>query len=210
MLYKTKAKLYTAIFSLLIGGALLSSCQKEIDLTSNGGGLVTPVNQKPKVGTTWTYLYTKYYSFGGVFSTATIVYKAASEETLGGEKWLKVIDNATGATVYMLNEKTGALYQYTNNSSNLFFKYPAAVNDTYSTYNSGSSEDFIVKEANVTLPTGVGDIVVNHYEGSSGGFLLEELWYNENVWIARQYVYFKPLFGPIFRISTLFLQTVTY
>jgi hypothetical protein len=52
--------------------------------------------------------------------------------------------------------------------------------------------------------------VVNHYEASAGGTIQEELWYNENAWIARQYVYFKPLFGPVFRISTLFLQTITY
>ncbi|MEP7254380.1 MAG: hypothetical protein ABI666_01325 [Ferruginibacter sp.] len=206
-----RTKFFVFTFILFAGGSLLSSCQKEINLTTGSGSPATPVNQKPKVGTVWTYLYTKYYSFGGVFSIATVVYKAASEETLGGEKWLKVIDQATGATVYLLNEKTGALYQYTNNSSNLFFKYPAVVNDSYSTYNSGSSEDFTVKEVNVTLSTGLGDIVVNHYEGSSGGSLKEELWYNENVWIAWQYVYFQPPFGaPLFRISTLFLQTITY
>lgn len=207
---KIKPNFYTSIFTLLIVAALFSSCQKEIDFTTAGGGPNTPVKQKPKVGTQWTYIYTKYYSFGGVFSTAVVGYKAISEETLGGEKWLKVIDTATGATVYLLNEKSGALYQYTNNSSNLFFKYPAAVNDTYNTYNSGVNQDFVVKGANVMLPTGLGDIEVNYYEASSGGLIQEELWYNENVWIARQYVYFKPLFTPVFRISTLFLQTITY
>jgi hypothetical protein len=120
MLHKVRTRFYPSVFILLIGAVLFSSCQKEIDFTTAGGGSTTPVKQKPKAGTQWTYLYTKYYSFGGVLSTATIVYKIESEETLGGEKWFKVIDNSTGATVYFLNEKTGALYQYTNNSSNLF------------------------------------------------------------------------------------------
>jgi hypothetical protein len=203
-----KCKRGATLLLLFVAGVFFTACQKEIDDTINGVPAAT--KKKPRLGTTWTYIYITYYSFGGVISSSVLVYKASSEETIGGEKWLRITDTATMATVFLVNEKTGSLYQYSNNSANLFFKYPAAVNDTYNTYNAGKNEDFIVKGVNDSLSTGVGDIAVNHYEGRVMGVLTDEYWYNDEVWIAWHYVYRNPVFSPVFRYSTLFLQRITY
>ena len=92
-------------------------------------------------------------------------YKAKSEETIGGEKWLRIVDTDTDTTAYLLNIKTDGLYQYTNNGSYLLCKYPAAVNDMYTTFNDGSAETFTVRGVNDTLATGIGDIPLSYYEG---------------------------------------------
>jgi len=198
----------TLAFISIVAGFCFTACQKEIDGTLNG--VPAAAKKKPKLGTTWTYIYITYYSFGGVIKSSVVVYKATGEETIAGEKWIRVTDTATQATIFLVNEKTGGLYQYSNNSSNLFFKYPAAVNDTYNTYNGVNNEDFIVKGVNDTLSTGVGDITVNHYEGRLAGVLTDEYWYNDEVWIAWHYVYRNPVYSPVFRYSTLFLQRITY
>ena len=121
-------------FGMVMAGSIILSCQKEIDGSITGGGIV-PASQKPKVGTTWIYAYYTFYSYGGVATSKVVTHKAKTEETFGGEKWLKIVDVSTDTTVYFLNAKTGGLYQYTNSTSNLLCKYPASVNDTYTTFN---------------------------------------------------------------------------
>jgi len=145
------------------------SCQKEID--GLAGGILTPdpADQKPKVGTTWTYNYNWYNSIGGMAQSKIVYHKAKSEEMIGGEKWLKIVDVDTDTTVYFLNTKTGGLYQYTNSNSYLLCKYPAAINDTYNTFNGGSTEDFTVRGVNDTTATGIGDIPLSKYEVGNGG-----------------------------------------
>ncbi len=198
------------LFILIIGGCLLGSCQKELDGLNNGN--VIPANQKPKLGTTWTYRYYVYHQNGSVFTTSTVTHKAKSEETIGGEKWLKIVDVAADTVVYMLNEKTGGLYQYTNNSSNLLCKYPAALNDTYTTFNEGSSENFTVKGVNDTLPTGIGDIPANYYEGFKGLQIIDLIWYNEYAWIVRktQYRNRSLILPSFYKYYTFFLDAIVY
>ena len=94
----------------------------------------SPPAQKPKVGTTWTYVYYTYYSTGGLATSGVITHKATSQVTLGGESWLMVKDVTADTVVYYLQEKTGGLYQYTNNSSNLLCKNPAVLNETYTSF----------------------------------------------------------------------------
>jgi hypothetical protein len=191
--------------NLLLAGAVMAgivSCKKDPDPGTN--------NQKPKVGTTWTYIYYTYYNNGGLATSGIVTHKAVSEEMLGGEAWLKIKDVAADTVVYWLKEKTGGLYQYTNNSSYILCKSPATLNDTYTTFNKGSAEDFVVKDVNLTLPTNIGDVVVNYYEGSKNGELLDQIWYNSNAWIVRHQVYRKPPLGVNYKYSALFIQSITY
>lgn len=200
-------------FSILIIVMLFTaSCQKELDGSGPGGGPLVPVSQKPKLGTTWTYYYYRYHSYGGVAEAKIMIHKAKTEETLGGEKWLNVVDMATDTTVYFLNIKTGGLYQYANNSSNLFCKYPAVVNDTYTTFNSGSTEDFTVKGVNDTLQTGIGDVPANYYEGFKVGKLIDLVWYTDNAWIVRRLVYrVLPSPIPVYYLHTaLYIDNIIY
>jgi hypothetical protein len=203
-------KVISRISILFISVFLLASCQKEIDGLVSGG--VTPPDQKPQIGTVWTYRYYTYHSSGGLSGIYVITHRAQSEENLGGEKWLRIIDVAADTTVYFLNVKATGLYQYTNNNSYLLCKYPAALNDTYNTFNAGAAEDFTVKGVNDTLPTGIGDIPANYYEGEKNGYIIDYIWYNNNTWIVRKIVWRQVSF-PFFlyyRYSTMFLDNIVY
>jgi hypothetical protein len=198
-------------FILIIGISTLISCQKELDgLTI--GGTVIPANQKPKVGTTWTYRYYTYYSYGPLATAVILTYKAKSEETIGGEKWLRIVDMGADTTVYLMNTKPDGLYHYTNSNAYLLCKYPAAINDTYTTFNDGSVETFTVKGVNDTLATGIGDIPLNYYEGVKSTYLIDLIWYNTYAWIVWETRYFKSTDPPIryYLYSKMYLDNITY
>ena len=196
---------------LILGAITFLSCQKELDGLSEDG-VINPADQLPKVGTIWTYRYTTYQVLGSVISAKVIYHKAKSEETLGGEKWLKIVDVDMDTVVYYLNVKAAGLYQYTNNNSFLFCKSPAALNDTYNTFNDGSTEDFTVKGVNDTLPTGIGDIPANYYEGVKGGYLIDRIWYNKNAWIAHRVIWQKKPDPSVayYRFSTMYIDNIVY
>ena len=199
---------------LITGASAIVSCQKEIDGTTGGGTVIpVPANQKPKVGTIWTYQYNWVNHMGGPNHAKMITHRAVSEETLGGEKWLKIIDVEPDTVVYYLNTKTDGLYQYTNNSSNLLCKYPAAVNDTYTTFNAGASEVFTVRGVNDTTATGLGNISLSKYEGVKTSYIIDVLWYNKNAWIVWQYQYKLVPVAPApiyFLYSKMFIESIVY
>ncbi len=201
-------KLFSIPFLLIIAGSLLLSCQKEIDGLA---GVINPADLKPKVGTVWTYRYYTYYLNGQLATTRTLTYKAKNEEIIGGEKWLNIVDVATDTTVYLLNEKIGGLYRYANSNSYLFCKAPAFINDTYTSFNEANTQDFIVKGVNDTLPTGVGDVPANYYEGYIGIYLVGKIWYNKNAWVVRKVHYRKFAIGPLYyKYSELFIDSIIY
>jgi hypothetical protein len=197
--------------ALIIGASAIVSCQKEIDGLIDGNPVI-PVNQKPKVGTTWTYRYYTYYSYGGVATSKILIYKVKTEETIGGEKWLKIVDMATDTTVYLMNTKNDGLYQYTNSNAYLLCKYPAALGDTYNTFNEGAAENFTVRGVNDSLATGVGVIPMNYYEGVKGGDIIDLLWYNNNAWIIWKYQYYKgpPPANRYYLYSKMFIDNIVY
>lgn len=201
----------TFLFLIVLSALILASCQKEIDGTVFSGG-VNPATQKPKVGTTWTYRYYIYHQDGSLYQSFIMTHKAKSEDTLGGEKWLNVIDVDADTTVYFLNVKADGLYQYANNTANLFCKYPATIGDSYNTFNEGAAENFIVRGVKDTLPTGIGDILTNYYEGYKSNILIDLVWYNNNAWIVRKTQYRnRSLITPSFyKYSTLFLDQIVY
>jgi hypothetical protein len=206
MLFKnTKLSLILSLATLLF-----LSCQKELDGLVEG--VIVPVILKPKVGTVWTYYYYTYYSYGGVATSKALKYKAKTEETIGGEKWLRIVDVDTDTTVYLLNTKAGGLYQYTNSNSYLLCKYPAVLNEAYNTFNEGGTEDFSVKGVNDSLATGIGIIPLNYYEGVKGGDIIDLLWYNTNAWIIWK-IQYKRGAAPAFRYylySKMFIDKIVY
>jgi len=219
--YKNPVKnTIAALMLLLAAGFVFCSCQKEITVDNGsgaGGGGGGTTNQKPKVGTVWTYRYYTYYGFtgGGLATSAVLKLRAKSLDVSGGEQWLNIVDTDTDTTVFFLNEKTGGLYDYTNSSSYLFCKYPAVVNDTYNSYLSGKTETVVVK--NITDSTTIGisgnpvSIPVIYYEGSSGGNIYDKFWYNEYAWIVKRETYkVNPFSGYYYRYSTLALDNIVY
>lgn len=199
------------LFIFLMTTGFFISCQKEVDGLITAGPVI-PVNQKPRVGTIWTYRYYTYNIDGSLHSTETCIHKAQSEEIIAGEKWLKIVNVAMDTVVYLLNAKTGGLFQYTNNNSFLLCKYPAMLNDLYPTFNEGSTENFSVKGVNDTLPTGIGDVPANYYEGVKGIQLIDLIWYNDHAWIVRKTQYRnRSLLTPFyFKYYTYFLDRIVY
>lgn len=198
-------KTFFKLVFIFLAIVTMQSCQKS--------STPTPVVvSKPKVGTQWTYRYLTYYPAGGLANNITLVMRIKGEVTLGGETWFNVVNNATDTTMFYLKEKTGGLYQYANSSSNLLCKYPAVLNDTYSSFNAGSMEDFTVKGVNDLLATGIGDVLTHFYEGVKGGFLIDKIWYNNNAWIVRHEVYrlIPPPSNTYYRYSNLFLDAIIY
>ena len=197
-------------FALIIGASTIVSCQKGDDT------IITPVDQKPKVGTIWTYRYEWYNSPGGATNSKMVYHKAKSEETLGGEKWLKIVDVETDTVVYYLNTKPDGLYQYTNNNPYLLCKYPAVVNDTYTTFNTGTVENFTVRGVNDTTATGIGDIPLTKYEGvkPSNINIIDVIWYNKNSWITWRWLYKLhpvPPNPPVYAIySRMYIDNIVY
>jgi hypothetical protein len=188
--------------------SLLASCQKEADGLING--TVTPVAMKPKQGTQWTYRYDTFYSTGGLDKTTTLIYTAVSEETYSGEKWLRIRQTLPDSSIYLLSAKTGGLFQYTNNNAYLFCRDPAALNDSYSSFNSGSPETFVVKGVNDTIGLNIGNLAVNYYEGTKAGDVIDKIWYNENVWIAQKFFYIRTLSNDYYRRSAMYLTALKY
>ncbi len=213
---------FKLIFILLFTGIVAISCKKDTVDES-------PVKQKPKVGTVWTYRYYTYYGWpppgGGLATSEIVTYKAKNEEIIAGEKWLNIVDTRNDSTIYKLQEKPDGLYRYIDSKSYLYCKNPAVINDSYTSYtpnvNTGipstpaSEKKFIVKAVKDTLPTGIGNIPTNYYEGSliSNNRLINQVWFNEYAWIVReqQYIYYLGLAGEIYyRYSSLYLDDVVY
>ncbi len=198
---------------LVLSVFLLVSCQKEIDGSIfAGGGGTNPVNQKPKVGTIWTYRYYIYHQDGSLYQSFIYTLKAKNEETINGETWLNVVDVDADTTVYKFQAKTDGLYQYANSTSNMFCKDPAFLGESYNTYNEGGAENFVVKGVNDTLPTGIGDVVVNYYEGYRSTILIHQIWYNKYAWIVRKSTYRNrsQVTPSWFRERTIFLDKIIY
>ena len=181
-----------------------------------GGGGTT--NQKPKVGTRWTYRYYTYYGYagGGIATSAVLTFRAKSLDVLGGEQWLNIADAGPDTTVFFLNEKTGGLYEFANNASYLFCKNPAVVNDTYNSYASGKPETMVVKTTSDSALINIGGTPVNlpviYYEGSNGGVIYDKIWYNEYAWVVKKETYVVNPFPPgvYYRYSTLSLDNIVY
>lgn len=192
------------LLSVLAGFTVLSACNK-------GSDDPVAVVQKPRLNTKWVYQLDTYNSGNTSFSSSTVTHRATSEVTLGGETWLRITDDTMGL-VYLLNAKTGGIYQYDNGASNLYGKYPGAVNDTYVTSNGGESETFTVKQTNLSLGAASGAEFYNitMAEGIKNGVVRDQLWYNDEAWIARRESWIWYGIIPYLRRYRWILQSISY
>ena len=201
-------------FILIIGTSTIISCQKEVNGLTDGTTTITPADQKPKVGTIWTYQYNWFNGPGFPTNSKIITHRAQSEVILGGEKWLKIVDQETDTVVYYLNSRIDGLYQYTSANSYLLCKYPAVVNDTYTTFNGGSAEFFTVSGVNDTIATGLGDIPLSKYEGVKNSDIIDIFWYNKNAWIVWAFQYKRNQLPPsssvYYLYSKMYIERIVY
>lgn len=166
---------------LFLLAAVFASCKKSEDAPA----AIT----KPRVGTLWTYQLDTYGAGATTFTSSTVTLKAAGEQTLGGEPFLNITDSTT-ATIYLLRQKTGGLYNYANSAVNLVCKEPAVLNETYNGYFNGAATSFTVKEtATVIGGLPFPDFTVNRYEGKQGALLKDVIWFNTDAWIVRRESY---------------------
>ena len=101
--------------------------------------------KNPKWGTTWTYRYYIYHQDGSCTSLFTLTYKAKSLDTLGGETWLRIIDVDADTTVYYPEKQGRRFISIRQQRIQPFLQDPASLGDSYTTYNEGGPENFIVK-----------------------------------------------------------------
>jgi hypothetical protein len=158
------------------------------------------VRDTVQVGTVWTYQLKTFSASGVLSTTSTQRWRAQTEETLGGEKYLKIVDSV-GNLLYYLNVKTGGLYQYANNAAQLLCKDPAAVNDAYTSYNGTANEDFLVTNTGLLLGLPYFNATVTRYTGSRSGNINDILWYNKDLWLAKLEKHVQNTFTGLWHID---------
>lgn len=162
-----------------------------------------------KTGTTWVYKYTTYDASGTVLSSANITLTITGQQTVGGETWWV----ATGAGSPSLFRKTAVGYYTIKNSvSQLQFKTPAVLSDTWRvTYSSsaGDYSDFTVLGVaqNVTVP--MGTIACYYMEGHDSNSLEDKQWYNDANMLVKQEEYDDNGSGTMFKAFSLELVSFT-
>ena len=171
--------------------ASVSSCKKDDAKPAATSG-------EFKTGTKWTYKYTDYDASGAVVSSANVTLTLTGQETLLGETWW--VATGGGSPSYIRKTATG-YYTIRNNVSQLDFKIPAAVNDTWrKTYSSaaGDYSDFkvIALNQNVTVP--MGTIACYYAEGADSNSLEDKSWYNDDNMLVKQEEYDQTSSGTSF------------
>jgi hypothetical protein len=170
-------------FSILLSVAIVAiiSCKKSSNTPD-------PAPTKPRVGSKFTYRYKTFSPAGVVLTSQDLVYSITAELTLGGEKWFQFSD-PSGTPWLLMNVKTGGLYQYANNASQLLCKSPATINETYMAYNNGATENFTVKAVDSLLAAPIADVKVTMYESTSGGNVTGYNFYNADYWLVKREIW---------------------
>jgi hypothetical protein len=208
---RVRNTLLIPVMILLMLGPFLTSCQKEVNGDFDSG--VNPsVQQKPRVGTTWTYRYYIYHVNGGIFRQFVFKYRATEEQTINGEKFLVVKEVDRDSLIGLFGERAGGLNYYANNTSYLLFKDTAGMllNSSYPTFFEGRVlNPMTIKGIGDTTQSFIGDVPANYYEGYSLTTLFERIWYSKYYWIIRQikYIFF---FTTYYKYSSLELMSIVY
>lgn len=156
-----------------------------------------------KTGTAWVYKYTNYDASGAVLSTGNVTLTITGQQTVAGETWWV----ATGAGTPSLIRKTDVgYYTIKNNVSQLQFKVPAALNDTWRVTYSNSAGDYsdfkvLALAQNVTVP--MGTIACYYAEGNDSNSLEDKVWYNDANMLVKQEEFDDNGSGTIFRDFSL-------
>ncbi len=190
--------------SLLLLAIIVSlvSCKKSDDP-------VSPVTGDLKVGTAWVWKYTSYDASGTVLSTSNVTATITAQQTIAGETWWVV--TGAGSPSYLRKTAIG-YYTLTNNVSQLQFKVPAVVNDTWRvTYSSsaGDYSDFKVMAVNQNVTVPMGTIACYYIEGNDSNSLEDKEWYNDANMLVKQEEYDQTATGALFVDFSLELVSFT-
>lgn len=169
----------------------LVSCKKSDDP-------IAPATGDLKVGTAWVYKYTDYDQSGAVVSTANVTLTITSQETLLGETWW--VATGAGTPSYIRKTATG-YYTIRNAVSQLDFKVPAVINDTWrKTYSNtaGDYSDFTVIAINQNVTVPMGTIACYYAEGNDSNSLEDKAWYNDANMLVKQEEYDQTATGALF------------
>ena len=178
------------------------SCSKNKDAA-------TPSTGDFKVGTSWVYKYTSYNAAGTVLSTSNITLTITGQQTIAGESWWV----ATGGGSPSFIRKTAVGYYTIQNSvSQLQFKIPAVVNDTWRVTYSNAAGDYsdfkiVTLNQNVTVPMGV--ISCYYAEGYDSNSLEDKVWYNDVNMLVKQLQYDQTGAGVLYVGFSLELVSFT-
>lgn len=179
------------------------SCKK------NDASTPTPASGDLKTGTAWVYKYTNYDAAGTVLSTGNITLTITGQQTIAGETWWV----ATGAGSPSLIRKTALGYYTIQNSvSQLQFKVPAVLNDTWRVTYSNAAGDYgdykvLALNQNITVP--MGTIACYYAEATDSNSLEDKVWYNDVNMLVKQEEYDDNGSGTMFKDFSLELVSFT-
>ncbi|MBC7534177.1 MAG: hypothetical protein H7258_00610 [Ferruginibacter sp.] len=162
-----------------------------------------------KIGTAWVYKYTQFDETGTVLSSNNVTLTITSQETLLGETWW--VATGGGAPSHIRKAADG-YHTITNGISQLNFKVPAALNDTWrTTYSSaaGDYSDFKVMAVNQNVTVPMGTISCYYAEGNDSNSLEDKIWYNDANMLVKQQEYDESSTGTMFVGFSLELVSFT-
>ena len=182
--------------SILALSVVMLSCKKDSDNNQ------PPPGNGPIENSQWVYKSTTYNEGGSVIETGNITLNAVAA-TIGGSTWLNMVDQSTGQPIIAIQKRTeGWWYNaYPDGPPSLWFKYPAAVNETYP-YAFGTC---LVKEINASVTVPAGSFS-NCYmvEGDDSNSKEDEFWFSKDGAILIKFnTYDEKAAGPA---TNLFLD----
>ncbi|HOZ80406.1 MAG TPA: hypothetical protein PLY34_20600 [Ferruginibacter sp.] len=166
-------------------------------------GTVPPASDDFNTGTTWVYKYTNYDAAGAIISSANMTLSITGQQIVAGDTWW--VASSAGAPTFI--RKTSAGYHtIQNNVSQLQFKLPAAVNDTWRVTYSNAAGDYgdykvLALNENVTVP--MGTIACYFAEAYDSNSLEDKVWYNDANLLVKQEQYDDDGSGTMYKDFSL-------
>jgi hypothetical protein len=159
-----------------------------------------------KIGSVLNYKINIYDNTGTSQLTYDYSIKFLREELMAGDTWLVTVAEVTGLgtdTGYIRKTSTGFLI-FQNNTSQLYLKMPAAVNDTWTVTNSlNTVHNYTVKGLNQTVNVPKGAMVCFYAETLDQTGYLNKVWYNDTYMVVKLDAYDEPSPGTLVLQSTL-------
>ena len=179
------------LFGTLFTVLFVSGCSKKTDPAP------TPTPTDPQVGSRWSYKETTYDESGTATSTSTLNLTGVSLSS-GGTNWISMVNTANNIPVIAIQKRSDGWWYLpspaSNTLSSLWFKFPAAVNDTY-LYVFGTCK-VLSTSTSVTVPAGT---FTNTYfvQGDDTNSKEDEFWFtNSGPVLVRFDTYDQRIAGP--------------
>ena len=188
-------------FLLIFILASIVSCKKDDRTPTPATGI--------KTGSIWVYKYTSFNETGSVTGTSNITATISSEQTIAGEQWWVL---TAGSNASPFKKGAAGYYDYRNSTSQLHYKIPAAVNDTWRfTYSNsvGDYDDYTVMAINENVTVPMGTIACYAVELHDSNSLENKEWYNEANALVKQFSYDETSGGVTYMNSSLELVSFT-